>query len=121
MKRHYTSGKGSTVLKRLKGQGPLLKRLNYPTSSESEVSVHGFLFAGMDSAPVETDSPKGSCRFVKESQSLPLDAFASYYGHRLPQCALIDEVSSEEGTTRGGDYASESSDTLSTGEYVLNT
>ena len=75
----------------------------------------------MDSAPLETDSPKGSCRFVKESQSLPLDAFASYYGHRLPQCALIDEIGSEEGTAscRGGDDASESSDTLSTGEYVV--
>ena len=76
-------------------------------------------YLAMDSAPLETDSTKGSCRFVKESQSLPLDAFASYYGHRLPQCALIDEIGSEEGTTRGGDCASESSDTLSTGEYML--
>ena len=73
----------------------------------------------MDSAPLETDSTKGSCRFVKESQSLPLDAFASYYDHRLPQCVLIDEIGPEEGTTRGGGCHYESSNTLRTGEYML--
>ena len=66
---------------------------------------------------MERETPTGSCRFVKESQSMPLGGFASYYGHRLPQCALVDEMGYEE-ETRGEDNASESNDTLSRGKYI---
>ena len=64
---------------------------------------------------MEKETPTGSCRFVKESQSMPLGGFASYYGHRLPQCALIDEMGYEE-ETRGEDV--ESNGTLIPGMYV---
>ena len=67
---------------------------------------------------MERETPTGSCRFVKESQSMPLGGFASYYGHRLPQCALVDEMGYEE-ETRGEDNASESNDTLSPGKYIV--
>ena len=71
----------------------------------------------MDRAPMERETPTDSCRFVKESQSMSLGEFASYYGHRLPQCALVDEIGYEE-ETRGEGNASESNDTLSPGKYI---
>ena len=43
-----------------------------------------------------TQRERGSCLYVKESQSLSLEDFADYYGHRLPQCALIDAIGIED-------------------------
>ena len=63
----------------------------------------------MDSA---TQLERGSCLYVKESQLLPLEDFADYYGHRLPQCALIDAIGIE-------DDPSVSNETLSQGELLL--
>lgn len=51
----------------------------------------------MDPASLRTKTE--NCRFVKESQSLSLDDFVAYYGHRFPQCALIDEIGSGEEIT----------------------
>ena len=52
------------------------------------------------------------CLYVKESQSLSLEDFTGYYGHRLPQCALIDAIGIE-------DDHSVSNETLSQGELLL--
>ena len=71
----------------------------------------------MDPASLKTKTTAGSCRFVKESQSLSLDAFIDYYGHRLPQCALIDEIGSGDEETRGED-ADMYTDTLRPGESL---
>ena len=66
----------------------------------------------MDSAAPESDYSPGSRPFVRESQSMSLAAFASYYGHRLPQCALIDEMGV------GEDGHSESNEALRQGESL---
>ena len=63
----------------------------------------------MDSA---TQLERGSCLYVKESQSLPLKDFAGYYSHRLPQCALIDAIGIK-------DDHSVSNEALSQGELLL--
>ena len=69
---------------------------------------------------MEQETPE-SCRFVKQSQSMSPNSFASYYGHRLPQCALIDEMGSGEGTSaRGEDGDSDSKDALRVGEYICS-
>lgn len=71
----------------------------------------------MDSAPLETDNSTRVGTLVKESQSLSLGAFAGYYGHRFPQCALIDEIGPGE-ETKGEDSGSEANGALIPGESV---
>lgn len=63
----------------------------------------------MDSS---TQLETGSCLYNKESQSLSLEDFAGYYGHRLPQSALIDAIGTEE------DH-SVSNEPLSQGELLV--
>ena len=69
--------------------------------------------------PVTLEQTPENYRFVKQSLSMPLDGFVDYYGHRLPQCALIDEMVSSDEETWEEDSDSDSKDTLCVGEYSV--